>query len=290
MAAYPLPFLTEDFIRTALSGSDAEFTFALSLLNAHTNIPVNGNTGLLFDGDLSPIAYALFYNSDTQKERVAKLIEALYLHCGIPTTRHPTDRITSPLCRAAVCDNFHAFETLIVKCNATFDAMDNTRMFRRNGIMQVLAERGDKAVKSLNLLTLGPITDPNIRKRYSGNTSLHVAVEQDNQSPDAVRLLIRKFGADPTIRNNPVIPMARGLLPLDVLCKMQADRMAQPFASDIERQTFQDNVRKTERLLTHTERATAVLMGVCLETRNQASELRHLDKEMVAMVLAFADM
>jgi hypothetical protein len=288
MAAYPLPFLDEDFIETALTGSDTEFTFALTLLNAQTHIPVNGNTGLLFWQDASPIAYAMRKVFLTHAARTAKLIEALYLRCGIPTTRLPSnDRYTtSPLCRAVLHDNFTVFETLTTKCNATFDARDNEH---NDGILHILASRGDKAVRYLNLLTHLDGMDPNHTERVMGNTALHIAVSQDNQSPDAVRLLIRAFGADPTIRNNLVMSTVRGLLPLETLKKMEAERMEQSFASDATRQTFQDNVRKTERLLTHTERATAVLMGVCLETRNQESELRHLDKEMVALILAFAD-
>ena len=289
MATHPHPFLDEDFVDDALTGSDAKFTFALSLLNAQTNIPVNGNAGLLFYRDVSPIAYATKHAFLPHADRAAKLIEALYTRCGIPTTRLPIgDRYErSPLWRAALHKNFTVFETLITKCNATYDARDNEH---NDGILHILARRGDGAVGYLNLLAHLDGMDPNTRNRFMGNTALHIAVSKDNQSPDVVRLLIRAFGADPTIRNNLATATICGLIPVETLNKMEAERMVQPFASDIERQTFQDNVRKTERLLTHTERATAVLMGVCLETRNQASELRHLDKEMVAMVLAFADM
>jgi hypothetical protein len=52
---------------------------------------------------------------------------------------------------------------------------------------------------------------------------------------------------------------------------------------------FEERVLETERLLTRTDRMLAVLMGVSLPTRNLQSELRHLDKELAAMILALAD-
>ena len=53
--------------------------------------------------------------------------------------------------------------------------------------------------------------------------------------------------------------------------------------------SFQEKVFEAERLLTRTDRALAVLMGVGLPSRNEQSELRHLDKELAAMILDLAD-
>ena len=275
MAAYPLPFLTADFIHNALEGDDASFSAAIALLNAQTHIPVNANSGLLFE-TLSPITLTLYTRSRMYRERTAVLIEALYTHCGIPTTPQVGED-KSPLWMAIKFLNFPAFQALL-KCNADFDANDNEK-YHEHTVLHILALYGEEAVKFLTLLpNKNPSVNPNINGNFNGDTALHKAVLHFNFSPEVVRLLIQKFGADPTIRNR------NGDLPLDTL-----NRMARDERKYRQCPIFEEKILKTERLLTRTDRALAVLMGVGLQTRNQRSELRHLDKELAAMILDLAD-
>ena len=275
MAAYPLPFLTADFIDDALKGDDASFSAAIALLNAQTHIPVNANSGLLFE-TLSPITLTLYTRSRMYRERTAVLIEALYTHCGIPTTPQVGED-KSPLWMAIKFLNFPAFQALL-KCNADFDANDN-EFPHEHTALHILALYGEEAVQFLTLLpNNNPSVNPNINGNFNGDTALHKAVLHFNFSPEVVRLLIQKFGADPTIRNR------NGALPLDTL-----NRMARSERQYRRCPIFEQNILKTERLLTRTDRALAVLMGVGLQTRNQRSELRHLDKELAAMILDLAD-
>ena len=260
---HPLPFLTDFFIANAVCGSDREFGAGLALLKQQTHIPLRGNAGLLFK-DQTPIAFAVTACgcSQSAKERTAEVIDALYRHCGIPTTRrgpHP-----SPLWQTVMRMNLPAFDALLLRCEATFDPRDLSREFP--SVLHYLAARGDDALPFLDRIKqvhtkLDAFTDPNAAA-LGGCTALHAAV-----SSRVVRTLMDAFGADPTICN------AEGLRPVDTLTK--AKKCA---ASDTE---------ECERLLTHEARTTAVLMGVCLESRNQHSELRHLDCDLAALVLSF---
>jgi hypothetical protein len=290
-AAYPLPFLTVDFMDDAVTGDEATFSAAIALLKAQTHIPVNANSGLLFRA-ASPITFALYPRNRTHMERAAALIEALYTHCGIPTTRWVSDderdilakMSKSPLWTAIDYMNFPAFQALL-RCNAVFDANDHEKC-NRNTVLHVLALRGDDAVKFLTLLpdNKNPsslVGNPNMNGNMDGDTALHLAVGLPSRlSPEVVRLLIQKFGADPTIRNR------HGALPLDTLHEMARDERRY---SRYPLVILEEKVLKIERLLQRTERAVAVLMGVSLKTRNQGSELRHLDGELAAMILDLAD-
>ena len=287
MAAFPLPFLTVNFIDGALTGNDASFSAAITLLTSQTHIPVNANSRLLF-GTVSPITLTLYPRQHMHREkRTAVLIEALYTHCGIPTTpwvvEEGRETIKSPLWMAIKSLNFPAFQTLL-KCNADFDANDHGK-YREHTILHVLAFYGDAAVKFLMLIpNNNPLVNPNIKGNFNEDTALHTAVLHSNCGPEAIRLLIQKFGADPTIRNR------FGSLPLDTLNQMA--RAERQHHLDRYRHTcpiFEQTILKIERLLTRTDRTLAVLMGVGLKTRNQGSELRHLDKELAAMILDLAD-
>jgi hypothetical protein len=292
-AAYPLPFLTVDFIDDALTGDEATFSAAITLLKAQTHIPVNANSGLLLSRTVSPITLALFPRHRMHTERVAALIEALYTHCGIPTT---PSRVVgesgeifikwskSPLWMAIESLNFPAFQTLL-RCNADFDANDHEK-YHDHTILHVLASRGDEAVKFLTLLPDNKtpsslVGNPNINGNINRETALHISVvHSSNCSPEVVRLLIQKFGADPNIRNR------RGALPLDTLHEMVRNERRYSWYPLV---ILEQKVLKIERLLQRTDRALAVLMGVSLRTRNQGSELRHLDGELAAMILDLAD-
>jgi hypothetical protein len=266
---FALRFLKQDFIDNAVTGDQPEFAAALKLLNQQTNIPLNANQNFLFRGYTTPIHYLSQLDAYEFGERAAQLIEAMYKHCGIPTNRHPLSQYQyrSPLWITADDDNFHVFQTLIEECNATFDVDDN-----RTGypcILHRLASKGDTAIRYLTLLAKHPEIPLNPNLLYmNGETALHQAVTHINPSPAVVRLLINSFGADP------LIPNKNGLLPLDYL----------NLASDGQ---VTANYLKTERLLTHTERTTAVLMGTHLRSRNRESELRHLDKDLAALVISF---
>ena len=291
MAAFPLPFLTVGFIENALAGDDASFSAAIALLNAQTHIPVDANSGLLF-GAVSPITFSLYPMLGMQKERTALLIEALYTHCGIPTTPRAVELerdairiIKSPLWMAMGSLNFPAFQTLL-KCNADFDPDDIDRNFNHT-ILHVLSFEGDEAVKFLTLLPNSnpSLLNPNLNGNFNGDTALHTALVHSKFSPNLVRLLIQKFGADPSIRNR------RGALPLDTLNQMAHNERCyqKDKGLDCPIAIFEERVLETERLLTRTDRMLAVLMGVSLPTRNLQSELRHLDKELAAMILDLAD-
>jgi hypothetical protein len=286
MAAFPLPFLTSGFINNALTGDDASFRAAIALLNAQTHIPVNANSGLLLLKIVSPITFALYPRPNVQEERTAVLIEALYTHCGISTTPWVEEEkwanlINSPLWIAMKSLNFPAAQTLL-RCNADFDAGDGRTTYHQHTILHVLASCGDEAVKFLTLLpNNNPLLNPNLNGNRNGDTALHMAVVSKKISPGVVRLLIDKFGADPTIRNG------YGAIPLDTLQEMAKNYRR--FYRDRDISSFEERVVKTEQLLTRTDRALAVLMGVSLETRNQESELRYMDKELAAMILDLAD-
>ena len=291
MAAFPLPFLTAGFIEVAITDDDASFSAAIAQLKAQTHIPVNANSDLLFGTD-SPITFSLYTRHNMQEERSALLIEALYTHCGIPTTPwvvkeegQDIKMIKSPLFMAARSLNFPAFQTLLLKCKADFDANDSDRYFEHS-ILHVLSFKGDEAVKFLTLLPNNnpSLLNPNLNGNYNGDTALHKAVLHSDINPEVVRLLIQKFGADPSIRNR------RGGLPLDTLNEMACNErlFRRRWGLGCTLAIFEEKVFETERLLTHTDRALAVLMGVGLPTRNEQSELRHLDKELAAMILALA--
>jgi hypothetical protein len=274
MSQYPLPFLTADFIKDTMMSDDAAFETAMDQL-CKQRVPLNGNADIVYFGCLSPIICVstdCFWFTKLP-HRNARFIEILYLHCGIPTT--PVGGL-SALCFAERANNFVAFETLVVKCNAALDPRD----FKVGSMLHSLALRGDEAKKYLALLNKdSPCMDPNITdSRFDGNTALHLAVSHASQSPEVVRLLLRKFGADPTILNN------KGETPLDTLYAMQSD-----LSTVTDLPAFYAKVRHSERLLTHADRTTAVLMGVCLKQRNMDSELRHLDDELAAMIIGFAD-
>ena len=291
MAAFPLPFLTAGFIEEALTGNDASFTTAIAQLKAQTHIPVNANSGLLF-GIISPITFSLYPPHNMHDERVALLIEALYTHCGIPTTPRVVEEegqdikmIKSPLWMAMRSLNFPAFEVLL-KCDADFDANDNRDLYHPHDILHTAAYVGDRVVDFLKLLpNNNPLLNPNANGNYNGDTALHRAVSHDRFSPEVVRLLILKFGADPSILNR------RGELALDTLNEMASNerhfRLLRGLGCTVP--SFQEKVFEAERLLTRTDRALAVLMGVGLPSRNEQSELRHLDKELAAMILDLAD-
>jgi hypothetical protein len=212
------------------------------------------------------------------------LIEALYTHCGISTTPWVEEEkwanlINSPLWIAMKSLNFPAAETLL-RCNAVFDRNDANGS--QHTILHVLASRGNEAVKFLVLLpNNNPMLNPNLNGNFHGDTALHMAVRHSNFSPMVARLLVDKFGADPTIKNR------RGAIPLDML-RVTALHYHH-FHGSREISSFEERVLETERLLTRSDRALAVLMGVSLPTGNEQSELRHLDRELAAMILALAD-
>ena len=289
--AFPLPFLSVDFIHDALTGDDASFSAAIAQLKAQTHIPVNANSGLLF-GTESPITFALNSRFYMHKERAAVLIEALYTHCGIPTTPWVVEEggldikmIKSPLWIAMGSLNVPASRVLL-ECKADFDANDTDVNSPQCTVLHCLASRGNEAVQFLTLLpNSNPQLNPNLNGGYYGNTALHRAVAHSNFSPGVVRLLIDKFGADPSIPNR------LGALPLDTLNEMVRDEhqyhLRRKFKGTFP--IFEERVLETERLLSmRSDRTLAVLMGVSLPTRNGGSELRHLDNELAAMLLALA--
>ena len=300
--AYYLPFLTQEFIVEAMMGTEDKFNTSLALLNSQT-IPLNANPDQLIDEIASPITFCVYavHAMRCYVHRLPAVIEALHLHCGIPTTRceprcETTVLLKSPLWITTTPYDFDfgCFKTLL-KLNASFDANDSNE----ESALHFLARAGRRAVPFLELLpNNGPCMNPNIQ--HHQGTALHIAVSLQDPSPDAVRLLVRKFGADPTIRNND------GNLPSDVLRNLfvefweiqqnlplypeprpyDSDRYRLPLATLL---AHEDRVCRTDRILTHTDRVTAVLMGVCLGERNQESELRNLDTELAAMILRLAD-
>lgn len=285
--AYPLPFLDNEFIREAIHGDDAAHTAALVLLKKQ-KVPLNGNSDLMLWNKVSPIAVAIGITFQTDSERSAKIVESMYLHCGIRSDRalHKDADIRemlwdqSPLWDAAYRMIFPVFETLLVKCDATIDPRSLEQNFP--SILHMLAPYGDRAVPFLNLLALhykGPGVDPNTRNPLCGGvTALHRAISINRyQSPEVIRLLINAFGADPSIPDN------RGLLPVDIL--RTTNDLYSGKGTMVE---WNERADKTHRLLTHVERTTAVLMGVFLPERNQESQLRFLDKDLIALIVGFA--
>jgi hypothetical protein len=101
---------------------DAAFETAMDQL-CKQKVPLNGNANIVYYGGLSPISWLSFDWCwvKMQPHRVARFIEVLYLHCGIPSSSAIFNFSQSPLMVAAKAINFIAFETLVVKCNAALD-------------------------------------------------------------------------------------------------------------------------------------------------------------------------
>ena len=285
-----MEFLNEEFITLALSpdpaataahDSPAFFTAALGLLNQQ-NFPLNCNSDLLFKWRYSPINFIIKeVNSEYYKtENAAKLVEALYLHCGIPSMRISSNHWVynqSPLWNAACDLNLPVFETLLLKCNAEFDRTDTAK--GQPSILHELAPHGNQALPFMKLLAQHyqkNCVNPNAMDNRCGcMTALHKAVFTENQSPDVVLLLIQKFDADPTIHD-----IRNGMLPMYYLKSMMSCAPTN-LRSDGE---WCEKVLRTKRLL-NIKHTIAVLMGVYLPKRNQQSELRHLHKELVELII-----
>ena len=180
--------------------SESKYNRMLATLNAQ-NAAVNSQRGA-WDEYFSPITRGLLLCREKKyHQRSAELIEALYLHCGVPLDEGERENCykLSDIGLAMKYDNFPALVVLLEKCSAVFSRSDRP--------MEILSTINSFTDTLPFLHTLihrrgmfyPEVLDPNVL--YGGTAPLHNAVSCDcdyetNPDPRVVRLLIHIFGAD----------------------------------------------------------------------------------------------
>jgi hypothetical protein len=237
-------------------------------------------------------------NLEALRQRTAALILCLHTHCGIPVRRGPHSVcVRSVLGLAMRYENLPAFEVLLVRCGAVFDATEAPL-----GIMYEL-DTANAILPFLQLLAQHrarlpalPSLDPNERDPdWDDQTALQRTVcyrtwnHAQNPDPELVRVLVFGFGADATLLDQ------EGRTALDLLRQVAGWKAPRDFVSQASYEAWQARVAITDALLCtamaqaqrldHERRMTAVLMGVDSLRLGADSPLRHLDTGMARMVL-----
>ncbi len=193
-------FPPDDFVLD-VHQSESKYNRMLATLNAQ-NAAVNSHRGVWYDYS-SPITRVLLMCRDEKNhhQRSAEVIEALYLHCGVPLDEGERENAynLSDIGLAMKFDNFPALVVLLEKCSAVFSRSDRP--------MEILSTINSFTDTLPFLHTLihrrgmfyPEVLDPNVL--YGGTAPLHNAVACDcdyetNPDPRVVRLLIHIFGAD----------------------------------------------------------------------------------------------
>jgi hypothetical protein len=215
------------------------------------------------------------------RERSARLIEALYLHCGVPLSYGPDN---SDIKSAVKSNNMPAFEVMMRKCNGIFTRsewpMEYITSQNSSGSMlpflSMLLQLSDILPKE--------VLNPNVFYRAWGTTALHMAATcnetciSDKPNLRVVRLLMNGFGADPLLKDG------KGRTVLDVLTYTAVATAVRGtyFVSDAQKAEWKKRVAATKEILLR-DRDIAVLMGH--SSRNHASPLRILDTETLRYVV-----
>ena len=264
----PSYFITTELLHHAcIMADDAEFKAILALLNAQTE-PRNSTTHFRRwdEPETPPFEYLLStlepetFRGPHINERIAALIVALHLHCGVPLnlgSRFFGDQRHYDVALAAFCNNLPAFEALLVQCGAKFeDDIDDAAETSALGALLLRAQRPGNSLPFLRVLLLPPVVsrikiDPNAVLFDGWKRALHAAVHHSrNVNPDIVRCLIMDFGADPTLGN-----------PHGYLLKRAARINRDNFATEAEFLHWQYRLDEVARMLQRAERDVALLMS-----------------------------
>jgi hypothetical protein len=243
---------------------------------------VNSNPQVaVWDCDVSPITDVLSQCLDiTYHKRSAKLIETLYLHCGVPLD-HGQRPFGSDLDYAMQKVNFPTLQIVLLKCGALFTPSERPMNFMSTMIsftktlpfLRVLLLLRDKMAKE--------VLDPNVL--FVGSTALHEAVTcvydratDPDPSPRVVRLLVYEFGANPLFKD------VKGRTAFDVLTATAAVVSRADFETEAAHANWQERVAATTEILRPgRDRDATVLMG----QSSPASPLHLLDTETLRYIV-----
>jgi hypothetical protein len=278
-------FLTPHFLFDAIKTPE-KFHAALARLNAQ-KAAVNSNLQRgAWNFTCSPIKFVLDLFVDeaaieAYHERSAQLIEAMYVHCGVPLSTTGTS--DGDVGFAMHKYNFSALEVLLRKCKGVFPPTEQPMDFiqSRTSFTKMLPLL--RMLLRLRDILPKEILDPNVL--YYGTTALHQVVRCDychatDPDPRVAQLLIRGFGANPLLKD------ASRRTPLDLLTKTAALVSRAKFPTKTAYADWQARVAATKEILRR-DRDVAVLM--CQSTRNHASPLHQLQSETLRYIVEHAN-
>ena len=268
-------FLTPRFLAGARKTPE-KFDAVLARLNAQ-NAAVNSNPQRgAWNFTSSPITFVLeMLVDEAYHQRSAQLIEAMYVHCGVPLST--TGVWDGDVGFAMYKYNFSALEVLLRKCKGVFPPTEQPMdfiLFRTSftamlPLLRMLLRLRDILPKE--------ILDPNVLNHAT--TALHEVVRCDwspliNPDPRVAQLLIRGFGANPLLKDD------FGRTPLDLLTKTAALVSRAKFPTKAAYADWQARVAATQKILRR-DRDVAVLM--CKSS--PASHLFHLQPETLRYIV-----
>ena len=268
-------FLTPRFLAGARKTPE-KFDAALARLNAQ-NAAVNSNpqrSAWNFTG--SPITFVLeLFVDEAYHQRSAQLIEAMYVHCGVPLST--TGVRDGDVGFAMYKYKISALEVLLRKCKGVFPPTEQPMDFIHSQTSFTAMLPLLRMLLRLRDILPKEILDPNVL--YYGTTALHQVVRCDychatDPDPRVAQLLIRGFGANPLLKDD------FGRTPLDLLTKTAALVSRAKFPTEAAYADWQARVAATKEILRR-DRDAMVLM--CKSS--PASALYKLQPETVRYIV-----
>jgi hypothetical protein len=187
-------------------------------------------------------------------QRSAQLIEAMYVHCGVPLST--TGVWDGDVGFAMYKYKISALEVLLRKCKGVFPPTEQPMDFiqSRTSFTNVLPLL--RMLLRLRDILPKEILDPNVL--YYGTTALHQVVRCDychatDPDPRVAQLLIRGFGANPLLKDD------FGRTPLDLLTSTAALVSRAKFPTEAAYADWQARVAATKEILRR-DRDAMVLM------------------------------
>ena len=299
-----MEFLTSVFLDNAIYGSEADFERAMVTLRGQ-RAAVNSNpTCSRWVSEFTPITYVLFRVDaliERRRIRSAALVEALHAYCGarLDVNRRPTAISRSDASLALVTQNFEAFEALLLRCEATFEASEEpmhliAAFCRRDDMLRYLRVLSKRRMPGLDpdaWFTFGPARMSALHYAVSDRmpsfvvgSNHYLATDPDAQVVD---VLVNGLGANPDATDH------LGRTPLDIV-KTGAKRVDhERFDSDADYDEWRARVDETVRILEaavflrRADRNFAT-MTAFQRRLGQGSALRHLDTETVRHIAEMA--